>query len=162
MPGDGKARITAIRNPNSSVTLKPDQKYVWTRSELNRVLGGRIVADSLVLIGGEPGIGKSTLMLQIGLALKEITYCISLVKKVNNKSACALSGLPCIHKSRQVFILAETNTQSIFLAIENQAPDLVIVDSIQTLYSPQIESTPGSVGQVRQCAAELMKFAKGN
>lgn len=129
--------------------------------ELNRVLGGGIVAGSLVLIGGEPGIGKSTLMLQIGLALKERTVLyISGEESEQQIRMRAERIAPASIKADKFFILAETNTQSIFLAIENQAPDLVIVDSIQTLYSPQIESTPGSVGQVRQCAAELMKFAK--
>ncbi|RAW03147.1 DNA repair protein RadA [Pseudochryseolinea flava] len=126
--------------------------------ELDRVLGSGIVPGSLVLIGGEPGIGKSTLMLQVGLMLKKqkVLYVSGEESEQQIKMRAERIGLD----SEQFFILTETNTKSIFLVIESLAPDIVVVDSIQTLFSPLMESAAGSVGQVRQCAAELMKFAK--
>ncbi len=130
-------------------------------NELDRVLGGGIVPGSLVLIGGEPGIGKSTLMLQIGLALKQLKVLYisgeesdQQIKMRSERIAKAKSD------NKNFFVLTETNTKNIFLAIETLQPNLVIVDSIQTLFSPLLDSTPGSIGQVRQCAGELMKFAK--
>lgn len=126
--------------------------------ELNRVLGGGIVAGSLVLIGGEPGIGKSTLMLQVGLQLKShrVLYVSGEESEQQIKARSERLG----YSSKSFYILSETNTNSIFLAIESVHPTIVIVDSIQTLHSSQLDSTAGSIGQVRQCAGELMKFAK--
>ena len=126
--------------------------------ELNRVLGGGIVPGSLVLIGGEPGIGKSTLMLQVGLLLKSkrILYVSGEESDQQIKMRAERLG----DSSERFFILTETDTKSIFLVIESVQPDIVIVDSIQTLHSGQLDSIAGSVGQVRQCAGEFMKFAK--
>ena len=126
--------------------------------ELNRVLGGGVVPGSLVLIGGEPGIGKSTLMLQAGLRLKAQT--ILYISGEESEQQIKMRAERLSDSSPSLFILTETNTKNIFQAIESLSPDMVIVDSIQTLYSTQLESLPGSVGQVRQCAGELMKFAK--
>ncbi len=126
--------------------------------ELNRVLGGGIVPGSLVLIGGEPGIGKSTLMLQIGLQLKKqkVLYVSGEESDQQIKMRAERLG----NTSKSFFILTETNTKNIFLSIESLQPNLVIIDSIQTLHSGVLDSTAGSIGQVRQCAGELMKFAK--
>lgn len=126
--------------------------------ELNRVLGGGVVPGSLVLIGGEPGIGKSTLMLQAGLRLKGRT--ILYVSGEESEQQIKMRAERLNDASPSFFILTETNTKNIFQAVEALSPDMVIVDSIQTLYSGQLESLPGSIGQVRQCAGELMKFAK--
>ena len=128
--------------------------------ELDRVLGGGIVPGSLVLIGGEPGIGKSTLMLQVGLALKNLKTLYVSGEESDQQIKMRAHRLGVNVDSKTFFILTETNTRSIFLALESLNPQLLIIDSIQTLYSPLIESTPGSIGQVRQCAGELMKFAK--
>lgn len=128
--------------------------------ELDRVLGGGIVPGSLVLIGGEPGIGKSTLMLQVGLALKNIRTLYVSGEESDHQLKMRAQRLGANVDSKTFFTLTETNTRNIFLTLETLAPQLVIIDSIQTLYSPLIDSTPGSVGQVRQCAGELMKFAK--
>lgn len=126
--------------------------------ELNRVLGGGVVPGSLVLIGGEPGIGKSTLMLQAGLRLKgqKVLY----VSGEESEQQIKMRAERLNDSSPSFFVLTETNTKNIFQAIESTSPNVVIIDSIQTLYSSQLESMAGSVGQVRQCAGELMKFAK--
>jgi DNA repair protein RadA/Sms len=130
-------------------------------NELNRVLGGGIVQGSLVLIGGEPGIGKSTLMLQIGLALKQLKVLYISGEESDQQIKMRSERIsPAKTDNKNFYILTETNTKSIFLSIEALQPDLVVVDSIQTLFSPLLDSTPGSIGQVRQCAGELMKFAK--
>lgn len=128
--------------------------------ELDRVLGGGIVPGSLVLIGGEPGIGKSTLMLQVGLALRKLKTLYVSGEESEQQIKMRAQRLGINVDSTSFFTLTETNTRSIFLALESLMPQLVIIDSIQTLYSPLIESAPGSVGQVRQSASELMKFAK--
>ena len=137
--------------------------------ELNRVLGGGIVPGSLVLIGGEPGIGKSTLMLQIGLALQKakVLYVSGeeseqqikmRSERISGKEKNPSANGKANHEN--FYMLAETSTKNIFQAIELLKPNLIIIDSIQTLHSHMLESVAGSIGQVRQCAGELMKFAK--
>ncbi len=130
--------------------------------ELNRVLGGGIVYGSLVLIGGEPGIGKSTLMLQVGLALDKLRVLYVSGEESDQQIKMRAERLRDLTKTvnEKFFVLTETNTRNIFQAIETIQPQLLIIDSIQTLHSHQLDSVAGSVGQVRQCAAELMKFAK--
>lgn len=147
-----------IESANETRLITPDQ-------ELNRVLGGGIVSGSLILIGGEPGIGKSTLMLQIGLALQQqkVLYVSGEESEQQIKMrADRLQALtaPAKKVNENFYTLPETNTKSIFLAIESLEPHLVIIDSIQTLHSHMLESAAGSIGQVRQCTAELMKYAK--
>jgi DNA repair protein RadA/Sms len=126
--------------------------------ELNRVLGGGIVPGSLVLIGGEPGIGKSTLMLQVGLLLK--SQRVLYVSGEESEQQLKMRAERLGSSSKNFYILTETNTKSIFQTIEAIEPNIVIIDSIQTLNSAQLDSAAGSIGQVRQCAGELMKFAK--
>jgi DNA repair protein RadA/Sms len=126
--------------------------------ELNRVLGGGIVPGSLVLIGGEPGIGKSTLLLQVGLKLKnrKVLY----VSGEESEQQLRMRADRLGDSSNTFYVLTETNTRNIFQAIESLQPEVVIIDSIQTLFSGQLESAAGSIGQVRQSAGEMMKFAK--
>lgn len=128
--------------------------------ELSRVLGGGIVPGSLVLIGGEPGIGKSTLMLQIALQLSDqrVLY----VSGEESAQQIKMRADRMEHSSKNCFILTETHTADIFREIEALEPDILVIDSIQTLHSPKIESAAGSVGQVKECTAELMRFAKEN
>jgi DNA repair protein RadA/Sms len=130
--------------------------------ELNRVLGGGIVPGSLILIGGEPGIGKSTLMLQLGLALQEAK--VLYVSGEESEQQIKMRAERLSNKPKagyeNFYMLAETSTKNIFQAIESLEPNLIIIDSIQTLHSHVLESAAGSIGQVRQCAGELMKFAK--
>jgi DNA repair protein RadA/Sms len=126
--------------------------------ELTRVLGGGIVPGSIVLFGGEPGIGKSTLMLQLALRLKnlKVLYVSGEESEQQIKMRAERIGVT----TDNCFILQETNTQNIFQQIVEIEPQLVILDSIQTLHSSYIESSPGSVSQVRECAAEFLRFAK--
>ena len=127
-------------------------------TELNRVLGGGIVLGSLILIGGEPGIGKSTLMLQVALKLKgiKILYVTGEESDRQIKLRADRIGI----KNENCYILTETNTQQIFKQSEELAPDIIIIDSIQTLHTVYVESPPGSVSQVRECTAELQRFSK--
>lgn len=126
--------------------------------ELTRVLGGGIVPGSLVLFGGEPGIGKSTLMLQLALRLKnlKVLYVSGEESEQQIKMRAERIGVT----TESCFILQETNTQNIFQQINEIQPNLLIIDSIQTLHTSYIDSSPGSVSQVRECAAELLRFAK--
>lgn len=128
-------------------------------AELNRVLGGGIVPGSLVMIGGEPGIGKSTLMLQLALSLNNLKVLYVSGEESEQQIKMRAERLT-LAASENCYIFTETNTQNIFLAIRELQPDMVIIDSIQTLHSELLDSTAGSIGQVRQCAGELMKFAK--
>jgi DNA repair protein RadA/Sms len=125
--------------------------------ELNRVLGGGIVPGSLILLGGEPGIGKSTLLLQISLKLPYKTLYVSGEESQKQIKMRAERITP---NGDNCYILTETKTQNIFKQIEVIAPEIVIIDSIQTLHTDYIESSPGSISQIRECTAELIKFAK--
>jgi DNA repair protein RadA/Sms len=126
--------------------------------ELNRVLGGGMVPGSLVLIGGEPGIGKSTLMLQVALRFKDkkVLYVTGEEsdQQIKMRADRIGSGNP------DCMILTETNTQNIFRFLEKIDPDILVIDSIQALYTDRIDSSPGSVSQIRECAAELQRYAK--
>ena len=126
--------------------------------ELNRVLGGGIVSGSIVLVAGEPGIGKSTLFLQIGLLLKDITVLYISGEESEQQIKMRADRLKIANEN--FYLLTETSTQSIFQEIRKLKPGLVIVDSIQTLQSPYIESSAGSVSQIRECTSEFQRFAK--
>ena len=125
--------------------------------ELNRVLGGGIVPGSLILLGGEPGIGKSTLLLQISLKLPYKTLYVSGEESQKQIKMRAERITP---NGDNCYILTETKTQNIFRQIQEIEPEIVIIDSIQTLHTDYIESSPGSISQIRECTAELIKFAK--
>jgi DNA repair protein RadA/Sms len=126
--------------------------------ELARVLGGGVVPGSLVLFGGEPGIGKSTLMLQLALRLKNLR--VLYVSGEESEQQIKMRAERIGMTTESCFILQETNTQNIFTQIEKVEPQLVIIDSIQTIHTSYIDSSPGSVSQVRECAAEFLRFAK--
>jgi len=145
-------KVDDIKTISEERTLTGDQ-------ELDRVLGGGLVPGSVILIGGEPGIGKSTLMLQLALNIrgKKILYISGEESEQQIKMrAERITSQPMA----DCYILTETSTQNIFKQIEALEPDIMIVDSIQTLHSAHIDSTPGSVSQVRECTAELLRFAK--
>lgn len=126
--------------------------------ELNRVLGGGLVAGSLVLFGGEPGIGKSTLLLQIAVTTKNLK--VLYVSGEESDQQIKMRSERIGAQNKNCFILTETNVQNIFKQAEVIQPELLVIDSIQTLYSPQIESSPGSISQVRESTAQLLRFAK--
>ncbi|WDZ98528.1 DNA repair protein RadA [Mucilaginibacter sp. SJ] len=147
----------------TEITYTEEHRVPTPDKEFNRVLGGGIVPGSLVLIGGEPGIGKSTLMLQLALNMpnQKVLYVSGeeserQIKMRAERLASPEGGVI----GEGAYILAETSTQNIFKQIESLEPDMVVIDSIQTLHSAHIESTPGSVSQVRECTAELLRFAK--
>ncbi|HUH50548.1 MAG TPA: DNA repair protein RadA [Flavobacterium sp.] len=126
-------------------------------AEFNRVLGGGLVAGSLTLLGGEPGIGKSTLLLQIALKLPYKTLYVS---GEESQKQIKMRAERIENISQDCYILTETRTQTIFKHIQDTEPDVVIIDSIQTLHSDYIEASAGSISQIRECTAELIKFAK--
>ncbi len=128
-----------------------------TDGELNRVLGGGLVPGSLTLLGGEPGIGKSTLLLQISLKLPYKTLYVSGEESQKQIKMRAERIMP---NGDNCYILTETKTQNIFRQIQEIEPEIVIIDSIQTLHTDYIESSPGSISQIRETTAELIKFAK--
>jgi DNA repair protein RadA/Sms len=144
----------------NEINLNTDQRYDIGDKELNRVLGGGIVPGSLVLFGGEPGIGKSTLMLQVALnATKmKVLYVSGEESEQQIRMRAERIGL----NNPNCYILTETNTQNIFQQIETLEPNLLIIDSIQTLHTSNIESSPGSVSQIRECASEIMRYAKAS
>jgi len=172
-----KTASTTLQRANKPVKVadivyKEEHRLLTPDNEFNRVLGGGIVAGSLVLIGGEPGIGKSTLMLQLALNMPGIKVLYvsgeeseHQIKMRAERLGSVGSGQLAVGSNKgeigkDCFILTETSTQNIFKQIEELEPDLVVVDSIQTLHSAHIESTPGSVSQVRECTVELLRFAK--
>lgn len=135
----------------------PEYRISSINAELDRVLGGGIVPGSLVLIGGEPGIGKSTLMLQVGLMLKrKVIY----VSGEESEQQIKMRAERLMLSSNQFFIVTETNIKTLFSVFEAEKPEVIVIDSIQTLYSSQMDSVAGSIGQVRQCAGELMRYSK--
>ena len=133
------------------------QRLITPDNEQNRVLGGGIVGGSIVLIGGQPGIGKSTLLLQVALQLgKRVLYVSGEESEEQIKMRADRVG----GTVSECYILTETNTAKILKQAYELEPDLMVIDSIQTLSSPHIDSTPGSISQVRECSGELQRFAK--
>jgi len=142
----------------NDVVSGEEKRIISGDGELNRVLGGGIVAGSIVLVAGEPGIGKSTLFLQIGLQLTNVRTLY--ISGEESEQQIKMRADRVGTQSDNFYLLTETNTQTIFKEIKKLQPELVIVDSIQTLQSPFVESSPGSISQIRECAAELQRYAK--
>jgi len=157
-----KASESSSKRPSkpqriSEISNQKEARLNTKNNELNRVLGGGLVPGSLTLLGGEPGIGKSTLMLQIALQLPYKTLYVSGEESAQQIKMRAERIQP---NSDTCYILTETKTQNIFRNIEEIEPDIVIIDSIQTLHTDQIESSAGSISQIRETTTELIKFAK--
>jgi len=152
---DGRnLKTISLADINSS-----EEKRILTGDvELDRVLGGGIVPGSLILIAGEPGIGKSTLFLQTGLQL--IDQKVLYVSGEESEQQIKMRANRLQMQNENFYLLTETSTQNIFAEIKKLKPGVVIVDSVQTLQTPFIESSPGSVSQIRECAAEFQRFAK--
>ncbi len=141
----------------NEIDTSQDARLDTADQEFNRVLGGGLVPGSLTLLGGEPGIGKSTLLLQISLKLPYKTLYVSGEESQKQIKMRAERINP---NNSNCYILTETKTQNIFKQIEALEPDIVVIDSIQTLHSDYIESSSGSISQVKECTTELIKFAK--
>ena len=150
----GKMRPTLLRD----VTAEAETRLDLQDHELNRVLGGGLVKGSLVLIGGEPGIGKSTLVLQTVLRLQQLKTLY--VSGEESSRQLKLRADRLAGDTTHCYILCETNLEQIFTQANNIAPDLLVIDSIQTIYSELLESSPGSISQVRECSAAILKYAK--
>jgi len=135
-----------------------DIRYRTPDNELNRVLGGGLVPGSLQLFGGEPGIGKSTLLLQLALKWKGIK--VLYISGEESEQQIKMRGERIGIENDQCYLLAETNIQNILQHLEQAEADIVVIDSIQTLHSQQIESAAGSISQIRECSGQLMRFAK--
>lgn len=146
--------------PLAAITEDDDHRLLFRSQEFNRVLGGGLVRGSLVLIGGDPGIGKSTLMLQEAAGMAAEDFPVLYVTGEESARQTKMRARRLNLDSQHLFILAETNLDEILAAIEKITPSLVIVDSIQTVYRPVFESAPGSIGQVRECALAFMQLAK--
>jgi len=142
------------------INTREEQRIDTKNQELNRVLGGGLVLGSMVLIGGEPGIGKSTLALQIALSL--LDHVTLYVSGEESAQQIKLRADRINRKNDKCLIVSETSIEKIFTHIKNVNPGVIVIDSIQTLSTDIIESSPGSVGQVRECTAQLLRFAKGN
>ena len=142
----------------SEIKAMNEPRIHMPSEELNRVLGGGLVAGSLVLIGGEPGIGKSTLVLQNILSIKSKT--ILYVSGEESATQLKLRADRIGRQSDNCYIVCETSLENIFDHIEEIQPQILIVDSIQTIATDAIESSAGSVSQVRECSAQLLKYAK--
>ncbi|MBB6451428.1 DNA repair protein RadA/Sms [Geomicrobium halophilum] len=158
--GTGRANVSNRPQPISQISRENEQRMTTKLSELNRVLGGGIVPGSLVLVGGDPGIGKSTLLLQLSALLAE-----------ENKKVLYISGEESVKQTKMraerlhahadaLYVLTETDTVVIEQAVDMVQPDLVIIDSIQTMQTPDITSAPGSVAQVRESTSAFMNLAK--
>jgi DNA repair protein RadA/Sms len=150
----GKERPVLLRD----ITSTEESRIDMGDEELNRVLGGGLVRGSLVLIGGEPGIGKSTLVLQTVLGLKNLKTLYVSGEESGRQLKLRADRLK--HQNNDCYILSETNLEHIFVQAQQIQPDLLIVDSIQTVYTGLIESSPGSISQVRECSAAILKYAK--
>ena len=150
----GQARPVLLRD----ITAEKEDRLDLKDRELNRVLGGGLVKGSLVLIGGEPGIGKSTLVLQTILKLHDLK--VLYVSGEESYRQLKMRADRLAPDSQNCLILCETNLEQIFVQAQNVQPDLLIIDSIQTIFTELVESSPGSVSQVRECSAAILKYAK--
>lgn len=141
----------------SEIEIQKEHRLHTQNNELNTVLGGGLVPGSVILLGGEPGIGKSTLLLQIALQMQhKVLY----VSGEESQSQIKMRADRLSSKNENCLILTETNTQAIFKNIEEVVPDVLVIDSIQTLYTNSIEASPGTVSQIKETTAELIKYAK--
>lgn len=156
-------KSTKSKNSNSralkikDITANEEARLNAVSSELNNVLGGGIVPGSVVLLGGEPGIGKSTLLLQVALSIQQKVLYVS---GEESQTQIKLRANRVKNLNQDCLILTETNTQKIFSVVQQENPDILVIDSIQTLHSDFVESAAGTISQIKESTAELIKFAK--
>ena len=155
-----KKKENPTAKPKTVQEIKPipEERIVTHDSELNRVLGGGIVPGSLILIGGEPGIGKSTLLLQLALRLEKIKVLYVSGEESDHQIRMRAERIGV--KNSECYILPETSTALVFRHIQDLQPQIVIVDSIQTMQTELVDSTAGSISQIRECAGEFQRYAK--
>ena len=157
----GKAVIRSSNIPQkiTDVRIEVKNRLNTGMTELDRILGGGIVPGSVILLGGEPGIGKSTLALQLALNLGK--HSVLYISGEESAGQIKLRAERLANKTDEPFyILCETNLQNILASLEEMQPGFLIVDSIQTLYSDYIESTSGSISQIRECANAILRYSK--
>lgn len=152
-------KLITISKPQKidQIELSSESRIKTSDAELNRVLGGGIIPGALMLLGGEPGIGKSTLLLQIAMTMN---FKVLYVSGEESQRQIKIRSKRMDINSDLCYILSETRTQSIFSQIEILAPELVIIDSVQTLHTDFIDTSPGSVSQIKESTLEFIKFAK--
>ncbi|WP_338450497.1 DNA repair protein RadA [Niallia oryzisoli] len=155
-----ESKIAVKPTPITAVETVNEARIYTDSRELNRVLGGGIVRGSLVLIGGDPGIGKSTLLLQVSSQLAMKQHAVLYISGEESLRQTKLRADRLGISSDKLLVYAETNLEEISRTIETVNPEFVIVDSIQTVFHPEITSAPGSVSQVRECTSELMRIGK--
>ncbi|TVZ56308.1 DNA repair protein RadA/Sms [Lutibacter sp. Hel_I_33_5] len=141
----------------ADIQLNPEERVITNNNELDTVLGGGLVKGSVTLLGGEPGIGKSTLLLQVALTINQKVLYVS---GEESQSQIKMRAERLESNNSNCLVLTETNTQQIFKNIEETEPEVLVIDSIQTLHTNAIEASPGSISQIRETSAELIKFAK--
>jgi DNA repair protein RadA/Sms len=155
--------VSALENPPqelSRVALDSSDRLPLPMAEVNRVLGGGVVAGSLVLIGGEPGIGKSTLLLQVSAMVAGAGGKVAYVSGEETLSQIRLRAERLGVSGERLYLLSETDLGAVLGHLEQLAPSLVVIDSIQAVYLPELDSAAGSIGQVRECTLRLMHWAK--
>lgn len=148
--------------PLHAIEVKDDMRSVTGIAELDRVLGGGIVEGSLVLVGGDPGIGKSTLLLQMCQKLSDRQVKVLYVSGEESPRQIKIRGTRLGAAGEQIYLYAETSLERVEAAIESVKPQVLVLDSIQTIYSEAVESSPGSVSQVREVTSRLMHIAKSS
>ncbi|ETD21479.1 MULTISPECIES: DNA repair protein RadA [Prevotellaceae] len=158
-------RLSVAGTPNKplylhEISAKDEPRIDTNDTELNRVLGGGLVPGSIVLLGGEPGIGKSTLTLQTILRMTDRRILYVSGEESAHQLKLRADRLGSNRQNNNVMILCETSLEHIFEHIKDTHPEIVIIDSIQTIATSEVESSPGSITQVRECAASLLRFAK--
>lgn len=146
--------------PITTIEMVDEARIKTSLNEFNRVLGGGVVKGSLILIGGDPGIGKSTLLLQVSSQLAEKSHSVLYISGEESLRQTKLRADRLGVSSDNLFVYAETNLEEISRTIDNTNPAFVVIDSIQTVFHPDVTSAPGSVSQVRECTAELMRIGK--
>jgi DNA repair protein RadA/Sms len=157
------SNVSALENPPrelSRVAVDKSDRLPLPMNEVNRVLGGGVVAGSLVLIGGEPGIGKSTLLRQVTALVAGVGGKVAYVSGEETLSQIRLRAERLGVSGERLYLLSETDLGAILSHLEQLAPSLVVIDSIQAVYSPELDSAAGSIGQVRECTLRLMHWAK--